>query len=92
MKGSRYVVLQRDLAKFFVHNPISIKFYNWMTDMMVGDESFYSTLVRVEIQSNGSVIQNFTKNTTNGQVRKKTGASFTTLTEEKSQVFAKFQI
>ena len=71
MKGSRYVVLKRDLAEFVVHNPISIKLYNWMVDMTVADESFYSTLVTVGIQSDGSVTQDFKKNTTNGQERKK---------------------
>ena len=71
MKGSRYVVLKRDLAEFVVHNPISIKLYNWMADMTVADESFYSTLVTVAIQSDGSVTQDFKKNTTNGQARKK---------------------
>ena len=32
--------------------------YNFITDMLSGDESFFSTLATLVVQANGSVVQN----------------------------------
>ena len=69
-KGNRYVVLKRDLAEFFTKHPISIKFYNWITDMKIADESFYSTLVTVNVTKNGKIIQDLNTDTFNRQASK----------------------
>ena len=67
MKGTRYVLMTRDFAQFVANNPISMKFYNWITDMPSGDESYFSTLATLETLGNGTVIQDLNKNTTSGQ-------------------------
>ena len=69
-KGNRYVVLKRDLAEFLTKHPISIKFYNWITDMKIADESFYSTLVTVNVTKNGKIIQDLNTDTFNRQASK----------------------
>ena len=35
--------------------------YNFITDMLSGDESFFSTLATLVVQANGSVVQNMSK-------------------------------
>jgi hypothetical protein len=66
MKGTRYVALDRQLAEFVVRDPIAIKLYNWVADMISGDESFFSTLAVISGTNNGSVVQDLNKNTDNG--------------------------
>lgn len=66
MKGTRYVALDRQLAEFVVRDPIAIKLYNWVADMISGDESFFSTLAVVSGTYNGSVVQDVSKKTDNG--------------------------
>ena len=77
MKGTRYVILKRDFAEFIANHPISIKYYNWITDMMSGDESFFSTLATIKVLSNGTILQDLNTNTTQGQVS--TEVTFVTL-------------
>ena len=69
MKGTRYVVLKRDFADFIANHPISMQFYNWITDMPSGDESYFSTLATFQNLDNGTIIQDLKKNTTQGQER-----------------------
>ena len=71
MKGTRYVILKRDFAEFIANHPISIKYYNWITDMMSGDESFFSTLATIKVLGNGTILQDLKTNTTQGQVSTK---------------------
>ena len=66
MKGTRYVALDRQLAEFVVRDPIAIKLYNWVADMISGDESFFSTLAVISGTNNGSVVQDVNKTTDNG--------------------------
>ena len=72
MKGTRYVTLKRDFAEFIANDPVSIKHYNWVTDMNSGDESFFSTLATIKVLSNGTILQDLNTNTTQGQVSTKT--------------------
>jgi hypothetical protein len=67
-KGSRYVVLKRDLAQFVVKHPISIKYFQWLADMTNGDESFFSTLATIRVDEDGTITQDVHKNTDQGQV------------------------
>ena len=68
MKGTRYVTLKRDFAEFIANDPVSIKHYNWVNDMMSGDESFFSTLATIKVLENGTILQDLNTNTTQGQV------------------------
>ena len=45
LKGSRYVVMSFDKSEFLVRHPVCIKYYNWIQDIFVPDESFFQTLL-----------------------------------------------
>ena len=62
MKGTRYVILKRDFAEFVTKNAVAIQMFNWISDMLSGDESFFSTLITVQISSNGSAVQDLQAN------------------------------
>lgn len=47
-KGQKNVVLTRKFANFILHHPVAVGFRRWCDDMLIPDESFYSTLVHIK--------------------------------------------
>jgi hypothetical protein len=68
-KGSVNVALKRDYANSIVNDRIVLELYNYMYDMSVPEESFFSTLITLEKLEDGTLIQDLTKDTTHGVVR-----------------------
>ena len=62
LKGSLHVLLRRDFAQFAVTSKLALELYNWLQDMSIPDESFFSTLITVQISSNGSAVQDLQAN------------------------------
>jgi len=69
-KGSKYVALTRKFAEFILKSEVSRTYYNWLMDMEVADESFYSTMKTVVVNQDGTVGQDLNTNMTYGQERK----------------------
>ena len=61
LKGALLVLLKRDFAQFAATDKFAINLYNWMQDMDVPDESFFSTLSSVRISPNGTITQEIPK-------------------------------
>lgn len=68
-KGSFNVALTHEFVNYMVDEKVATELFNWMYDMVVPDESFFSTLITTEINEDGTVIQDLGKNTTHGLVR-----------------------
>ena len=63
LKGALLVLLKRDFAQFAATDKFAIDLYNWMQDMSVPDESFFSTLSSVRIGPENTVTQEIPKPT-----------------------------
>ena len=74
-KGSKNVALTRNFSEFVINGPVPLILYNWMFDMPIPDESFYSTLATLNFHDNGTFTQDVNKNTTYGMVGIKTNVS-----------------
>ena len=61
LKGSLHVLLKRDFAQFAVTSKLALELYNWLQDMSIPDESFFSTLSSVRIGPNNTVTQEIPK-------------------------------
>ena len=61
LKGSLHVLLRRDFAQFAVTSKLALELYNWLQDMSIPDESFFSTLSSIRIGANNAVTQEIPK-------------------------------
>ena len=52
-KGSKNVALTRDFCKFLIHDNYTIDYLNWLDDVLLPEEHYYSTLIRVKIEGSG---------------------------------------
>jgi len=52
-KGIKNVVVNRNTLEFFLYDDIAIELYNWLSDVEVPEENYYSTLIRVNVGSDG---------------------------------------
>jgi len=48
-KGVKNVALTRETSDFLIRQQSAIDYYNWLQDVLVPDENFYSTMVRVKV-------------------------------------------
>ena len=48
-KGLKNVILNRTMTDFFLRSYVAKRLYLWSRDMLIPDESFYSTLIRVSV-------------------------------------------
>ena len=46
---------------FFHQDPVSLRLYNFILDMLSGDESYFSTLSTLTVLDNGTVTQDLNK-------------------------------
>lgn len=67
-KGVVNVALKRDFVKYVTADQLPLDLFNWMYDMVIPEESFFSTLATVERGEGRNITQNLEKNTTHGLV------------------------
>ena len=46
---------------FLLQDPVSLKLYNYILDMLSGDESYFSTLSTLTVLENGTITQDLSK-------------------------------
>ena len=46
---------------FFHQDPVSLRLYNFILDMLSGDESYFSTLSTLTVLENGTITQDLSK-------------------------------
>ena len=54
--------MSRKMSEFMVKTPVFMEWYNWLADMIDGDESYFSTLATLDIDKDGKIHQNISKN------------------------------
>ena len=49
------------MSEFMVKTPVFMEWYNWLADMIDGDESYFSTMATLDIDNNGHIHQSLSK-------------------------------
>jgi len=49
---------------------VAIDYFNWLGDMLVPDEAFFSTMYTVQVLPDGTVVQDLTRNYTLNEASK----------------------
>jgi len=57
----RYVVLTREMSQYMVKTPVFMEWYNWLEDMINGDESYIATVATLDIDKDGKINQDLSK-------------------------------
>lgn len=47
-KGQKNVILSRTFVDFVLDHEVALAFLRWCEDMLIPDEAFYSTLIRIK--------------------------------------------
>ena len=53
--------MSRKMSEFMVKTPVFMEWYNWLADMIDGDESYFSTMATLDIDNNGHIHQSLSK-------------------------------
>ena len=56
--------MSRKMSEFMVKTPVFMEWYNWLADMIDGDESYFSTLATLDIDKDGKIHQDMASSVT----------------------------
>ena len=56
-KGLKNVILSRPMVDFILHNIVATDFKEWLEDTQIPDESFYATMIRVELNDHSGEVR-----------------------------------
>ena len=56
-KGLKNVILSRPMVDFILHNQVATDFKEWLEDTQIPDESFYATMIRVELNDHSGEVR-----------------------------------